>query len=355
MKRICVIGPSLKMGGMERASVNFTECLFRAGAKVSYISFFNQERFFKLQPEVVIYEPNGFNIQKLNFFKTIWWLRDTVKSIDPEVVVVFNKLYAALTLVALTGRRQKVVLSERSSPLYRWPKSQDLLMRFIFTFWKPCGIIAQTKIAKEYQQRYYGKTIPIEVIPNILRPVSLYPNIVRENIILAIGRLNDPLKGLDRLIEAFAKIKSSTWELQIAGGSLGDDLELSDLVATQDANTHIRFLGKVQDIDSLMARAAIYVIPSRSEGFPNALCEAMAAGLPCIAFDFVAGPRDIIQPDETGIIVPDGDIQGLTNAIRTLMEKPNERKRLGKKAMSVRERYLQERISMDILNFIQKI
>ena len=65
----------------------------------------------------------------------------------------------------------------------------------------------------------------------------------------------------------------------------------------------IKFLGKVEEIDKCYAYAGMFVIPSRSEGFPNALAEAMTAGCCCVTFDFVAGPRDIITNNINGIIV----------------------------------------------------
>ena len=60
-------------------------------------------------------------------------------------------------------------------------------------------------------------------------------------------------------------------------------------------------LGAVDDVDKWLARASIFAFSSISEGFPNALIEAMAAGLPCVSFDCDAGPRDIIKNKINGI------------------------------------------------------
>src|SRR5690606_2343592 len=135
----------------------------------------------------------------------------------------------------------------------------------------------QTAIAATYQKKIYGEKIPIRVIPNALRPVTLYPEIRRKKWILAVGRFGDPLKGFDRLIKAFSKIHAHDWYLVFAGGDR-DGEALKTLANELGVLERVLFLGKVIDLDRIYAEAGIFVIPSRSEGFPNALCEALAAG-----------------------------------------------------------------------------
>ena len=84
--------------------------------------------------------------------------------------------------------------------------------KFAFSIKPPKGVIAQTNIAAEYQRKYFKKS-KVVVIPNSVREVQLFPEIKREKVILAVGRLNDYLKGFDLLIESFAKLKNQDWEL----------------------------------------------------------------------------------------------------------------------------------------------
>jgi glycosyltransferase involved in cell wall biosynthesis len=339
------------MGGMEQASANLANALQSLNVNVTYVSLFKQEIFFQLNSAIKFYEPESFNIQKLNLFKSLRWIRNIINNENPEAIIVYNKLYSAIVQLALLGNKKNVFISERSSPTFKWNLTNAAFNKIVFSVTKPKGIIAQTKIAADYQKKYYGKKIPIKVINNVLREVKLYPDINRQNTILAVGRLNDNLKGFDMLVDAFAKLKNKTWILVFAGGDEEGNL-LKEQAKFYKISERIKFLGKVKDIDKIYADAGIFVIPSRSEGFPNALCEAMAAGLPCISFDFIAGPREIISDGYDGLIVENGNIKALTETIDYLIENPLKRQRIGQNAMEIRERLKPERIGQEYLNFI---
>lgn len=336
---------------MERASANLANTLNHLGVNTTYISIFAQEHFFSLDEGVKSYEPDGFNSCTLSFAKTIQWIRSTVKEVNPERIIVFNKFYAAIVLLALTGSKYPVFISERSSPLFKWDWKIELFNKFVLKKLNPPkGIIAQTRIAADYQRQYYKKS-PVKVIHNVLRKVALHPEIERENIILAVGRFNDHLKGFDRLLAAFALLDHPDWKLVFAGNG-GDNRDLEQQAQEAGISERVLFHNNTKEIDVLYARAGMFVIPSRSEGFPNALCEAMAAGLPCIAFDFIAGPQDIIQNRENGIIVKDGDIEGLALAMNALIENEDERTRLGKNAMQIIDKLNARKIGKEIVDFI---
>lgn len=142
-----------------------------------------------------------------------------------------------------------------------------------------------------------------------------------------VGRL-DRLKGFDLLVRALARLPDVT-AVVIGDGSERAALEaLSRELGVDD---RIEFLGWRQDPRAYLATLDIFVLPSRSEGFPLAIVEAMLAGLPVVATD-VGSVAEAVAHEETGLLVPADDVEALTAAIRRLADEPALRARLGSEA-----------------------
>lgn len=350
MKKVVIVSTALTMGGVERASSTIANQLSTMGYQVVFISILCRPHFFALNPDIKFVEPKGFNATKISFFKTIRWLRMELVKEDAGVVFSFTKFYSALVSLALIGTSKRLVISERSSPLYKWPWKIEMVCRIAFLLRKPQGIVSQTTIAREIQGKKYGRKVPSLLLPNPLRAVKVYPELTREKVVLAVGRDNDASKGFDLLLEVVKRLKNKDWEVWIAG--VDEQSSLKKMAIELSVDSRILFLGKVGDIDALYAKAGIFVIPSRSEGFPNALCEAMAAGLPCVSFDFVAGPRDIIKDGYNGLIIQSFDCEAMANKIDWLIENKNERDIMASNATEVKERYKPAVLLEKLANFL---
>jgi glycosyltransferase involved in cell wall biosynthesis len=162
----------------------------------------------------------------------------------------------------------------------------------------------------------------------------------REPIVLGAGRLVHQ-KGFDRLIEAFAGLGADfpEWELRIAGAG---PRRASLARLSQQSGANVALLGRVHDMAGEYARASIFVLSSRFEGFPMVLLEAMSHGVPVVSMDCPTGPATLIEPGVSGLLTRRDDIPGLGAGIRTLMEDARLRAEL---AAAARERV--SRFSID--------
>jgi hypothetical protein len=167
-QKIAIISASLQLGGIEKASSTLANTLSELGYEVSFLCVFKHKPFFSLNPQVSFFQPIGAQNRK-NLYHSPWRIRKQLKRINPDVVVVYNKFYGALTLLGALGLGKKVFVSERASPDYQFPKPIEWFMNLMYALQKPTGVIAQTNYAKEKQQKYYGSNVPIEVIPNIIQ------------------------------------------------------------------------------------------------------------------------------------------------------------------------------------------
>jgi len=158
------------------------------------------------------------------------------------------------------------------------------------------------------------------------------------------GRL-DPQKGLHTLVEALRLLAAGCQGARLL--IMGDGpqrAELEQAVRGAGVSDRVLFRGLVADVAPYLRACDIFVFPSVGEGMPNALLEAMASGLPCVA-SAVGGCMDVITDGQTGLLTPPGDAAALQSALQQLIQSPEMRKRLGAAAHdSVASRFGLERM-----------
>jgi glycosyltransferase involved in cell wall biosynthesis len=163
--------------------------------------------------------------------------------------------------------------------------------------------------------------------------------------VIAVGRFT-PEKRLDLLIRAFARAAATRpdWDLAIFGdGPLRSSLER--LKSQLGMTTRVALPGLTRDVAADFARSHIAALPSAFEGFPNALGEAMAAGLPGVAYAGIAVVEELIVPGETGVLLEENaGEETLADALATLMDNPAERVRMGNVARQHVSRWAPERV-----------
>lgn len=183
------------------------------------------------------------------------------------------------------------------------------------------GCVFQTKQAQEYYQNIIK--CETKVIRNPLNPdfkVKPFDGI-RTKRIVTMGRLSIE-KNQIMLIDAFSKIAKCYPEyiLEIYGdGPLRS--ELQQQIKTLNMENKIILKGRKDNIQQYIFDAEIFVLPSNSEGMPNALLESMALGLACISTDCpIGGAAVIIENEKNGLLIPMNDVDALVQSIKILIE-----------------------------------
>jgi glycosyltransferase involved in cell wall biosynthesis len=166
-----------------------------------------------------------------------------------------------------------------------------------------------------------------------------------QKVVVAGGRLHER-KGFDRAIEAWQPLAVShpDWQLHIYGS--GPEREtLEELIASSGLERHVVLKGYARDFRSILAGAEAFLMTSRAEGFPMVLVEAMSQGTPIVSMDCPRGPAEIVSTWRNGVLVDDGDTEGVSSALSTLFDDDALRARLGNQAMADSREYEIERIA----------
>lgn len=219
----------------------------------------------------------------------------------------------------------------------RWRTSQD--ERIVRRFDK-------FVVLTHEDQGYWGNLPNIEVIPNAAMNMSGHFSDVSSHRVIAVGRL-DYQKGFDRLIQAWEVIQETgrfnDWHLNIFGQGEWHD-RLQSMIESRGVEDTAHINAPTNNIGDEYAQSSLIVMTSNYEGFGMVLVEAMACGVPAVAFDCKCGPKDIIRQGENGFLVANGDIQGLVDAMMEMMENEELRKRFSKNAKKVVSTYSEEAI-----------
>lgn len=348
---ICLVLPSLKMGGMERVMTRLaTDFCNRSGVRVSLLVMTRAPHFYQIDDRVHLYEPPFvFDTRKRmrENLRTVRWVRKTLKELNPDAILSFGEMYNAFLLMSAWKLGKRVFVSDRSKPDKRWGRFHETMRRVFYP--TATGIIAQTSYAKAFMERETGHK-NVRVIPNPIQPPHLSDQ-PREKAILSVGRLVG-LKRTDLLIDIFAALpERAGWKLWIVGD--GPEREkLESQVRDKNLQEEVIFWGGRNDVEDFYNRAGIFAFTSTSEGFPNVLLEAMAHGMPAVSFDCVAGPSDLISNGSNGYLVPLLDQEAMTERLTQLMQQPELRNVIGQAARETSRRYEQEQIAEQFYNFL---
>ena len=330
--RIALVTPSLKPGGLERVVSIVANGLSQKDFDVSIFCLRNVNPHYEINQGVTVHllpEELEEQFKVARIFATFFWLRSSLKKERIDVLLGFGEGFNAFIIAAALGLRKKIIVSNRASPLSSLKGMRGLLNPFFYKF--ADTVIVQTKKSIELLQSKY-RNVSFEVIPNPFHiPLEKNPIPDKENIILNVGRIGGQ-KNQHELISFFSQTPNSDWKLVFVGDGPSRKY-CEDLASKSGISSKVIFTGNQKNVEKFYQKAKIFAFTSTSEGFPNALGEAMAHSLPVISYDCISGPSELIVHGKNGFLVKENDHLSYINYLKMLMGNPHLRKEMGENAV----------------------
>lgn len=257
---------------------------------------------------------------------------DVIVATTPPLLALAARLAPRDTVVIGIEHRSTIHRNDSGIPLMQVGRDVD-------------AIISLTSEGADWLRAALDPAPPrLPVIPNMVRDAFTPRSSLTEPIIASAGRYTTG-KQYDHLIRAFAPIAADhpEWSLRLFGSGPSAD-QLTRLIDRLGLRDQVELLPPVPDIPTEWSKVSVVAMTSQFEGLPLIALEALAAGVPLVSYDCPSGPRHIIDDGVNGVLVPPNDIEGMTTALRRLVEDSDARQTMGAAAFESRSPYQPETV-----------
>lgn len=333
---IALFMPSFRGGGAERVMVTLARQFVEAGLRVDLVVAQKEGVYL---PQV----PDSARIIDLGagrILTALWPLARYLRRERPRAMLsaLSHANVIAVWARSLACTSTRLVLSEHTAASLSTAHSRQRRARILPVFMRRAypraeAIVAVSDaaaddlarligLARERITRIYNPVVTPELFELAARPLD-HPWFAPGSppVVLGVGRLT-PAKDFQTLIRAFARMRRERRARLVILGEGDERGGLESLVRELGLDADVELSGFVANPWRYMARASVFALASRWEGFGNVLVEAMACGCPVIATDCAGGPREILDSGRHGILVPVGDPAALANAIAAQLDHP---------------------------------
>ena len=318
-KSILFVINNLDLGGagkMMKYVINKSSAWFK---NVSLIEVYAKEASKDIPASVKTF-PLGIEVKGVIGFRyrLIKAIREIVKLEKPDMVLTFVSDMCVNTRIATLGLNTIVCSADRGDP-YTETFPWTIITPWAFNRSDYC-FFQLDKARDGYSAKVQKKSF---VIPNVFiaRPGNTPYNGKRKKTIVSAGRFVIE-KGYDVLIKAFAKVHEKHPEYSMTIYGEGPFLDQYHKLAQElGVDDLITYPGYVKDVAASVREDGVFVLPSRYEGIPNSLIEALSVGIPCVSTNCTpGGPMFLTKGGKNGLIVPIDDIEAMTDAILRIIE-----------------------------------
>lgn len=346
MRLLFFIG-SLAGGGAERVMVIICNELAERGHEVYLATNIDIPFAYELDDRVKVINlfknyraESGVILRNVKLTKNI---RSIVKKIKPDVMIPFMFGISSKVILSTLDMKIPVISSEHSTFDIKYSPVK-FFKRFHIN-----KLATFVTILTQYDYEFIGDRLKNKIImPNPLSFDICKGKDQREQVVLAAGSIDRwKVKGFDNLIKVWGNVSSKfpEWKLQIAGNGKEESFEfLKKIAQDNDVEHSVEFLGFQSHLDQLLQQKAIFVLSSRYEGFGMVLLEAISQGCASISFDCIAGPKEIITHNESGILVEDQNMEEMEKELIRLMSDEQLRTKLAEGGLIEAERFTADKI-----------
>lgn len=366
--RITFVISSLNSGGAERALTGLANYWCREGHEINIIKYQKGEEFYALDEKIKLHTINvneKSNCKVLGIFNNInriIKIRNKIIENNPDFVISFIDKNNILSILATRGLNLKLVISERTNPeVLRIGKIWNFLRKLMYK--KADALVVQTAAVAKWSNSIVESN-KVFIIPNSLDKSRLieisslekeYKDKKPKMTIVSMGRLSYE-KGHDLLIESFEIVskKIPNLYLEIIGdGPLKQ--QLKSKVNALNLSDNVIFHGHIKEPFYILNKADLFILPSRVEGFPNALLEAMGIGLPSISFDCKYGPSELITHNENGFLVEPENVKMMAEYIYKIIIDHKLREEFSDKSKYVLEKFSEDSVMYEWNKLLNKL
>ncbi|OOG20367.1 glycosyl transferase family 1 [Sphingobacterium sp. CZ-UAM] len=373
MKIIYCLSSLYKAGGMERVVTNKANYLVNHGFEVGIITTDQKQRenYFDLDAAItcidlgINYEDNngkglfqkiGSYPKKQRLHRRL--LEEQLKQLRADIVIsLFD--HDASFLWKLNDGSHKF-LEIHFSRFKRLQYGKKGVVGMVNRYRSRLDLAYASKykrfiVLTEEDRGYWGNLKNIAVIPNANSFEPEKVSNVDQKMVIAVGRLEHQ-KRFEDLIRAWTQVMPDfpDWKLRIFGSGEQRD-ELQEMVTDLNLTDYISLCQPVRDVESAYLTSAIAVLTSRYEGMPMVLLEAQACGLPLVSYACKCGPKDIITDGQNGFLIAEGDHITLAQKLKVLMGDDALRRRMGKAAKAMSQRYSEDTVMRQWINLLNGV
>lgn len=360
-------------GGAGNASANIAACLAQSGYQVTVVtSRFGMLPHREQTDNLTVHripslrrkqDRSGALEQILFIISASLWTLKSIPHLKPDATLAFFGVPSgAIALVLKMLCRIPYIVSLRGGDVpgfrpYDFDFYHKLASPLLHVIWKQASAVVANSNGLRNLARTFDSRFDIPIIPN---GVDLDIYVTKEHEwstprILSVGRLVYQ-KGLDLAVHALSGLKDLNWEWRIIGD--GPEMNaLKTLAAQLGVSDRIIFQGwqSREELIQCYKQSNLFLFPSRHEGMPNAVLEAMASGLPVIA-SRIAGNEELVLDNTTGLLVESENIESLRTALRSLLTDTSLRQKMGEASRQrVEQHYSWENTARGYALLLEKV